>query len=153
MISPELLRRYPFFAGTNDEQLKKLAMISEETDFKEGAVFFKEGDPANHLFILVSGSVDLFFTVGKENRPKRDYLVEEISTGDPFGISALIEPYVFTMNAKAATECKAICVDGAALRELCAADKELRYSLTKQTARIYAERLRAARVQLAATQE
>jgi CRP-like cAMP-binding protein len=153
VISPELLRRYTFFSGTNDDQLKKLAMIGGECEFKAGEIFFKEGDNAEMMYILMTGVVDLFFTVGKENKPRKDYLVEEISSGDPFGISALIEPFVFTSNARASTDCKVIRLDGPALRSLCSEDKELRYALTKQTARIYAERLRSARVQIAASQE
>ena len=30
MISPEILRRYPYFAGIDDASLRQLAMIAEE---------------------------------------------------------------------------------------------------------------------------
>ena len=30
MISPEILRRYPYFAGIDDAVLRQLAMIAEE---------------------------------------------------------------------------------------------------------------------------
>ena len=31
MISPEVLRRYPYFAGISEESLKQVAMIADET--------------------------------------------------------------------------------------------------------------------------
>jgi hypothetical protein len=35
MISPEILRRYPFFSSVKDDSLKKIAMISEEEEASE----------------------------------------------------------------------------------------------------------------------
>lgn len=153
MVSPELLRRFPFFGGINEEQRERLAAISEQCELEAGGLFFQEGDAANALFILISGVVDLYFTVGIEKSPHKEYPVAEITAGDPFGISTLIEPYVFTSNARASVACQAIRINGPALRELCQQDKELRYTLTKQTARTYAERLRSTRNQWAASQE
>ena len=36
MISPEILRRYPFFGFMTDAELKAVAMIAEEVSYKEG---------------------------------------------------------------------------------------------------------------------
>jgi hypothetical protein len=43
MISPELLRRYPFFGLLTEAQLKAIAMIAQETNFTDGTQIFKEG--------------------------------------------------------------------------------------------------------------
>ena len=40
MVSTELLRRYPFFAGLNDDQLRELAMITEKLEVQEGDTLF-----------------------------------------------------------------------------------------------------------------
>jgi hypothetical protein len=45
MISPELLRRYPFFAKLDDSQLKAIAMITPELNDEKGMTFHREGDP------------------------------------------------------------------------------------------------------------
>lgn len=153
MVSPEVLRRYRFFANLNEEQLNNVALISEECSFEAGDILFLEDDTADKLFILLTGVVDLYFTVEKRGGGKRDYPVEAITAGDPFGISALIEPYVFTSNARAAQSCQVIRINGVTLRELCIKDPDLRNALTRQTAKIYAERLRSARSQLASNQE
>ncbi len=62
MISPEILRRYPFFSFLTDAQRKALAMIAEEAACEAGAVIFEEGDPASDLYLLLDGSIDLYFT-------------------------------------------------------------------------------------------
>ncbi len=36
MISPELLRRYPFFGTLSEEQLRQIAMIAEEQTYEAG---------------------------------------------------------------------------------------------------------------------
>ena len=47
MISPELLRKYPFFGSLDDSQLRELAMLAEEETYKSGEVIFQEGGPAD----------------------------------------------------------------------------------------------------------
>ena len=39
MISPELLRRYPYFADVSEESLKRVAMISEEQTVAAGQAY------------------------------------------------------------------------------------------------------------------
>jgi len=64
MISPELLRRFPHFAGVKDESLKAVAMISEEKSFRSGSTLFVENQPADHLYILTDGEVDIRYSAG-----------------------------------------------------------------------------------------
>ena len=42
MISPEVLRRYPHFAGVPEDCLKSVAMISDERSFKADETIFQE---------------------------------------------------------------------------------------------------------------
>ena len=46
MISPEMLRRYPFFADMDDTSLKAIAMITEEIPLKAGEILFHSGQPS-----------------------------------------------------------------------------------------------------------
>lgn len=152
MVSPEVLRRYPFFAWLDDAHQKAIAMITEEVAYERGALIFQEGKPADALYLLMEGSVDLFFAVEEEYRPesRKEFLVGEINPGEPFAISALIEPYVLTSSARAARPCRALKVEAAALRALCEVDCRLGYLLMRQAAKAALERLHFTRVQLAA---
>ena len=43
MISPELIRRYSFFAGLNQDYLGTLAKYADERSVQAGHCFFGEG--------------------------------------------------------------------------------------------------------------
>ena len=152
MISPELLRRYPFFSFLTDAQRKAVAMIAEGTACESGVVIFKEGDLADNLYLLLEGSVDLYFTPRAENGdlPHEEILVGEINPGEPFGISALIEPHLLNATARAAKPSQVLRLEGSALRALCEVDCALGYALMRQVAKAALERLHFTRIQLAA---
>jgi CRP/FNR family transcriptional regulator, cyclic AMP receptor protein len=152
MISPELLRRYPFFGLLTDAQLKAIAMIAQETTFADGTEIFKEDARADNLYLLMQGSVDLYYTVDTEGVLDftKEFLVGEINPGDVFGVSALIEPYKYTATAKADQNIRVINIDAIALRNLLEQDPKMSCVIMHQVAKAYAERLQLTRIQLAA---
>ena len=145
MISPELLRRYTHFVGIDDENLKQLAMISEERTIPAGTVLFREGDTADHIAIIQKGEVDIQYTLGNGEQRTVDTLVE----GDLLMWSALVEPYKATGLGTTTKETHIIKIDGAKLRALCEQEPLLGYRLMTQVAKMLAHRLEGARVQLA----
>lgn len=150
MISPEILRRYPFFCCLSEEQQKAIAMVTEEMRVDAGKELFLEGHPVEALYLLVEGSVDLFYATGDS---KDQLLVGEVNPGEPFAISAMIEPYTFTATARVAAPSRVLRIDGKALRALCEVDCKMGYALVKQVAAMAIERLHFARVQLAAARK
>ena len=102
MISVELLRRYPFFGKLGYEQLKALAMIASEIELQDGQVVIEEGKPADALFFLLEGSVALYHPVNSPHTTSgsAEVVVCEINPGEPFSISALIEPHVLTSTGR-----------------------------------------------------
>ncbi len=149
MVSPELLRRHRFFGGLREDELAGIAMIAAECAFADGSVIFREGERAVHLYILTAGAVDLIYEIHRAGGVDTSY-VGSISTGEPFGISAFVEPYVFTATGKAHGAVKTIAIDAAGLRALSEVDCHLGYTVMRQVAVALAERLNFARVQLAA---
>ncbi len=152
MISPEMLRRYPFFGTLDDAQLKQIAMIAEEETILKGATIFSERASADHLFVLMAGSVDLYFHSAEEFHPKKskELFAGEIDPGEVFGISSLVEPYVLAASARAAKDCAVIRIDAVALRNLLKKDAAMGCLLMVQIAQTLNSRLTAARIQLAA---
>jgi CRP/FNR family cyclic AMP-dependent transcriptional regulator len=151
MISPEILRRYPFFCCLSEEQQKAIAMVTEEMRVDAGKELFLEGQPVEALYLLMEGSVDLYYAASGD--PKDQFLVGEINLGEPFAISAMIEPYTFTATARVAAPSRVLRIDGKALRALCEVDCRMGYALIKQVAAMALERLHFARVQLAAARK
>jgi CRP-like cAMP-binding protein len=149
MVSPELLRRYPFFAGLTDEELSVIAKIADETSYEAGKDIFREGQVAEHLYVLTAGSVDLIYEIPTTKGMTTSF-VGAIAAGEPFGLSAFNEPHLLTATARAETLVKVIEIPAADLRLLSEANCHLGYNLMKQIARALGERLKFARVQLAA---
>jgi len=146
MISPEVLRRYPYFGGISEEVLKQLAMMAEEKCIAAGTVVFREGDPADHLCIITKGEVNIQYLLGSGELRTVDTLID----GDLLIWSALVEPYRTTAMGTTTKETNLVRVDGRKLRALCEADPLLGYRLMTQVAKLLAHRLEGARVQLAA---
>jgi CRP-like cAMP-binding protein len=153
MISPELLRRYPFFNFMDDTQLNAVAMITEETTYKKDELLIEAGKSANQLYFLIEGSVAYFYHVTTENDPyyNKDYYISSINPGEIFGISALIEPYIFTATMRTEKASRIIQINAQALRALCEVDLRLSAGLSRAVAKAAMERLQLTRIQLIAT--
>jgi len=152
MVSPELLRRYPFFGFLNTDELKAVAMLAEEVDFQTGDVILEVGKPAGALYFLIDGRAELYYVAaGQYNLvEQKAFYISDVNPGEIFGISALIEPYVYTGTIHAAGPCRVLKIDASALRAVCEVDIRMARDLMRQTAKAAMERLEDTRVQLAA---
>jgi CRP-like cAMP-binding protein len=148
MVSPELLRRYPFFGGLTDEELAGIAMIAEEAAYPDNAIIFREGEVATKIYVLTSGTIELLYEIQGVSGVTTSY-VGSIPQGEPFGVSAFVEPYLLSATARSEGPVKVIVIDAAALRAMSEVDCHLGYTVMRQIARALAERLGFARVQLA----
>jgi CRP-like cAMP-binding protein len=92
MISPEQLRRFPFFGGLTAGELSGIAMIAEEVRFPDGAIIFRDGEVATKLYVLVSGAIDLVYHIERNDGVEISF-VGSLAAGEPFGVSAFVEPY------------------------------------------------------------
>jgi CRP/FNR family transcriptional regulator, cyclic AMP receptor protein len=152
MVSPELLRRYPFFAFLDDARLRAVAMITEEVVAEPEEVLFREGTPADALYFLIDGGVELHYVVkdARSGAVQRDFLVGHVNPGEVLAISALIEPYTLTTDARTTTACRLLRIEAAGLRALCELDTYLAHGMMRAAARAAMERLGHTRVELVA---
>ena len=155
MVSSELLRRYPFFGGLTDGQLRTLSVIADEKTFGSGSIIFEECGDADKIYLLIEGNVDLSYRSIDEmhayTTPPKEFYAGSINPGEVFSISALIEPYTNNATAKASEPSRVIMIDANELRKLLEQDLQLAYNLTRQTVIVMMDRLIALRVQLAAS--
>ena len=152
MISPELLRRYPFFAPFSGAQLIEISMISNQEIVETGTVLFEECQPANTLYVLVSGSVELFYKSKEEYHPttSKEFSIGDINPGEIFALSSMIEPYVLSAGARATQPSNIIKIDARAMRAMFETDWHIGYLTICQVSKSLMERLAFTRVQLAA---
>jgi CRP/FNR family transcriptional regulator, cyclic AMP receptor protein len=152
MISPEMLRRYPFFADMGDTSIKAIAMITEEVPLKAGEVLFHSGQPSLALFLLVDGVIETSLVITDSNDPtfEKEYYLDDYNPGEMFGLSTLIEPNIHSITCRVSRPGRMLRIDGARLNALCLADAHLGYQVMKALYMTALERLHHVRVQLAA---
>jgi len=145
MISPETLRRYPYFGGIGEESLKQVAMLADEVTVPANTCMFNEGDPAKYLYLIVRGEVNIQYLLGNGELRTVDTLVG----GDLLVWSSMIEPYKTTAVGTATKETHLVRIAAPKLRELCDKEPLLGYRLATQIAKLLAHRLEGSRIQLA----
>ncbi len=146
MISPELLRQYPHFAGVTNDCLKAIAMASEKREFQAGEDLLIEGNPATSLCLMVSGEVDVIYRLGDDREVVADSLVK----GDAFGWSALLAPHVLTASCRGHKAGEIIEIEALVLRAICEDNIACGYQIINEVSKTLRDRLSAMRVQIAA---
>ncbi|OGO18884.1 MAG: hypothetical protein A2Z14_11040 [Chloroflexi bacterium RBG_16_48_8] len=146
MISTEVLRRYPNFAGLSVDRLNKIATISRIRNFVEGQELFREGNTATHLMFLISGEIHVVYQLGDGSQVVVDMLV----AGDPLAWSALLEPHRLTAGGIARKAGSLIEIEAEGLRHMCKENTDFGYIMMKEVAKTLRNRLSAMRIQATA---
>ena len=154
MISPEILRRYPFFGGLDDTALKEVAMISEEVKFAQGDTIYETGQPNSNILFLEEGCIESYLVIEDHDNPhkRQEYYLDDYDPGEAFGISAVLEPRIHTTTARARQRGKLIRIDADGLCKLFETNPRLGYIMMQEMSSILLHRLHQNRIQLVAAQ-
>jgi CRP-like cAMP-binding protein len=150
MVSPETLRRYPFFAGLANEQVSSLARLTEEITLVIGDHLFHEGMHLAAIYLMAEGQIAITLNqpdvVSRAIIPLpgahvREVTVSTVSTGDLVGWSALVAPYKATSSARALTRCRCIAINAVELRQLFEIEPRLGYQIMQRVAQVARDRI------------
>jgi len=159
MVSPELIRRYPFFGSLTHEELTILAQAGDEMTVGPGDMFFHDGEDLSHFYMVMEGAVAIVLELTDRSQPQplaaqltggmtmKDITVSTVGTGEVFGWSALIPPTIATSGARALTPCKVIAFDCRQLRGELDSNCHLNQALTLKAAQVIRQRLRDMRIE------
>ena len=153
MISPEQLRRYPFFGVFDEQTLKAVAMLANDEALGDGQFVYESGEAAGTVFLLAEGCVESYLVVEDPETPGRHkkFYLGDVNPGELFGISALVEPYRHTTSTRVSGRARVIALNAGGLRKLAEEDPRMGMLLMQQVAKAALERLKNTRVELAAT--
>jgi len=137
----DLITEQPFFAGMRPRHLERLSYYARRSVYHGGTRIFTEGARANRCWIIRDGAVRLDAHV--PGGP--DVSIETLGPGSVLGWSWLNPPYTWQFTAVATEPTLTIEFPGTELRQLCAADAELGYELTRRLIGVVVDRLQATR--------
>jgi len=139
-----ILAEHPFFAELDPAYVKVLVGCASNVRFEAGAYLFREGQEANHFYLVRAGKVAL--DIVQPQRPP--VTISTVEEGEILGWSWLVPPYHWHLDARAMQQTRAIALDGKCLRAKCEENHDLGYELLKRFAGIIEQRLNATRMQL-----
>jgi CRP-like cAMP-binding protein len=127
----------PLFKGLTNEDLDLLAKSLELESFPDETLIFNQGDPADKLYILVSGKVSIRF------KPEDGEIltVTEVEKGGVFGWSSALGRRSYTSCAVCLADSQSLCIHGDELRRLCSTHPETGVVILERLAEVIAERL------------
>jgi CRP/FNR family transcriptional regulator, cyclic AMP receptor protein len=138
------IAEHPFLRALAPEQLEILAEGAKELMFNPDEVIFREGEPANRFYLILSGQIAL-----EAHEPASGTAVlQHLGEGDVMGWSWLVPPFVWGCEARATEPTRAIVLNGAHILVAAEGNREFGYELMKRVAQLVIQRLQATRKQL-----
>lgn len=140
----EIVGGHRLFAGLRREFLDLVSGCAKNARFAAGAYLCQEGETADQIYLIRTGSVAL--EIAQPGHGRMTFLTA--GPDDVVGLSWLVPPYRWTFDARAVGEVRAIAVDAQCLRGKCETDSALGYEVMKRFMPVIVERLHETRLQL-----
>jgi CRP-like cAMP-binding protein len=140
----ELIATSAVFAGLEPRLLATVAGCGALQDAAAGAELFREGRPADRLYLIRDGAVAI-----EVSAPGRGAVViGTLHAGEVAGWSWLFPPFRWHFDGRVVEPTRLVAFDAACLRAKCDADHELGHELMRRFAATAIDRLQATRLQL-----
>jgi CRP-like cAMP-binding protein len=107
MNQTQALRAIPFFSGLKAEDLSAIVQVGDRVRFDPGAAMVEEGDPADAMYVILSGSAEV--DVGGR--------YHKLTPGSFFGEMALISSRKRMATVKATEQVEALRIPAAGFRD------------------------------------
>jgi CRP-like cAMP-binding protein len=140
----DTLREIRFLHDLGPMHLEQIANISRLRDFDAGYVVFRQGDPAQHLYLVVSGNVSLEICAAGVGCKQ----ILTLGAGEVLGWSSALEQLCYTARARAIDVTRLVEINDAQFLTICERDPQFGYEMMRRIALALAKRLSATRVQL-----
>lgn len=145
MVSLDIIKEIELFEGLSDNELNSIAKLCYEEIYEADERIFRESDPAESLYVLIEGEVNIGFRL-KEGTER--LTVDTIREGEIFGWSVLVEPYKFSAAAITAKKSRVLVIYGEALRNLFEKNPHIGHLVMREIASVISSRLRHTRIKL-----
>ena len=120
------LKRLDLFTAMDDEDLLRLAGVTEDLTVGPDTTLFEQGEPGDGLYMVLDGEVGIWLA-GRE--------INVIRTGECFGEIGIFGPVVRTAGARTKTDCYLLRLGRPAFQDLFGRHPSLRLAILQQLAR------------------
>lgn len=134
MVTLELLESVSAFKGLNDTQLEAIRKVCKIEEFDRNDRLFREGEPAEHMWIVIEGKVDLRFELPGDLSASDENTISTFEAQDDkkrtFGWSCFVPPYKMMLSSYCVSRsCSVIKISKTDLLELFEQDPEMGYKM------------------------
>jgi len=135
--SPPSFEDMAFFQGLSSADRKRILASFQAEDHRAGEVFFQQDQPADRLYLLVSGRVEIRF----KPYDGEALTVSIIEAGGVFGWSAALGRSSYTSGAVCTADGRCLSIRGRDLRRICEDHPATGVILLERLAEVIALRL------------
>lgn len=134
----QLLKKTAIFADLDDGELARVAEICKEQTFKSGQHIFKEGEPGNRFYLIVSGDV----RISRDIPGSGEEALAILQPGACFGEMAVFDRSERSTDAIANTDCTLLTIARPDFEMLLDFNRDIAYKVLWAVVRLLCERLR-----------
>lgn len=149
MITPEMLAEFDLFKEVSKDTLKEVAAISETIKVKKDGFVFREGERADKLHLLVSGSIAL--RVNLTSRPDSVTVSFVNRPHQTLGWSGVVSPNHYTASAICEEDSELVAIPSHKFMQILDKHPEDGYKVMLRITTIISDRLRNSRQALLKT--
>lgn len=136
----DLLKSVSAFSALSHDELSVIEMFCARKKFIHGMRLFRDGDSADHLWVVESGLIDLRFDL-PERESSDESTLSSISANNIIGWSSLVPPYRYKLSAYCASdECKVVMIERDRLLGFMAKNPDAGYKMLSEMLKVVGSR-------------
>ena len=124
-----------FFQGIDSKVIGEIEAECARQDYRSEEIIFDKGDPAEFLYFLETGRIELVF------KEKSDTICTIGSPGDVFGWSAIVEDGVYTSSAISRTQTRVMYISRQAIKRIFNTHPEAAVIFYQRIGTVFSKRL------------
>lgn len=137
MVEIADLKKINFMTELPGDVLEKVAAVAQLEDFGEEAILLRQGEAQNLIYMLVSGKI----FINCRASTGKALTLDELTAGQTFGLSALLDNSPSTYTAICAEESRIITVSSAQLLQVFEADYSIGYQFMQKVVEKFKNRM------------
>ncbi|OGR26697.1 MAG: hypothetical protein A2277_11975 [Desulfobacterales bacterium RIFOXYA12_FULL_46_15] len=154
MVQLELIEKLHIFKDFTLDELKKFPEICSVENFQVGESLFLEGEPAEHMWIVIDGNVELRFEMPDARQTTHENALSshnrDIPESQIFGWSCFTPPYKMKLSAYCTSRrCQVLKVNAKELNHIMEKDTAIGFKIMRYIVQVVGYRFKQMKEEVA----